>query len=650
MDFKKRLPDGEDTIFLGDTSAETVETFSKWIYTKSLDVAELRLGFYDLAYLPDQLPDFDGMDDDEEDEKDGEDSDSDYPSDGLSGIDSPSPVDWTGIFHENDNNNSTISDDSVTLAAVSPPLICDSVEHAPTTPTPTDQSDSDAAAASSLSHPVDRVTIRLLDLYTFAQQYAILRLQTDVLDLLESFREAHRAERPQLGFEVVRHACNSHGGDEADRLWKWLVQDFSQSSLDSPADVDKMCRELPSAFWRCAFKAKLAFSAAWINRMEGWDASETDAVDYLKAQLADGAAERGSLQATVDAQAEAIGNLHSQVDAQDEKRGELEEQLAVEETKVGALQLREYTDAAEIRRLEARCQNLAEARDVVQDLLDAKDAELETLKASAAAETAELQQLRDERDFQAGQCAELVARMRTVAEERYGARDLLKEQAVEIAQLQAERDLSVFQLTKVEAEKRAVGEERDVARTKLEETAVELEKLGRAESEREADAAAENTVYLQAQAVSIATVRDRLVSLADARVAELEKLQAQAATDAEQIEKLKAKVRALRSARDGLKAELASTSEQRDSLQSWLDDRTEQLGQLQLQAAADAEEKDDLLIQVRAQAEQICKLHAQAVADADATETLESQALEVAMRSAFNDFAVAPEDAWGDLN
>ncbi|KAK7946376.1 uncharacterized protein PG986_010697 [Apiospora aurea] len=598
-DFENRLTNGDDTIFLGGTSAETVETFSKWIYTRSLDVAELRLGLYDLAYLPDPLPNFGGMDDDEEDEEDGEDSDSDYPSHDLSDIDSPSSVYWTDIFLEDHNYNSTVSDDSVTLAAASPPLVGDSVQHAPTTPTPTDQSDSDAAALS-LSHPVDRVTIRLLELYAFAQQYAIPHLQNDVMSRLENFRQSHRAERPQLGFEVIRHACNSHGGNEQDELWQWLVRDFSQSALDSPADVDRMCRELPSAFWRCAFKAKLA----WINTMGHWDACETDAVDYLKAQLADDAAERGMLQAT-------------QAGAQDERLGELEEQLAVEETRVGALQMREYTDADAIRRLEARCQNLAEARDVVQDLLDAKGAELASLKASASAESAELKQLRDARDFRAEQCADLAAQLRTVAEEHIGARDLLKEQAVEIGKLRAERDHSVFQRTKAEAETRAVVEERDVARAKLEETAVELERLGRIESEKEADAAAENTVYLQSQAVSIAAVRDRLVSLADARVAEAEKLQAQAAADAEQIEKLKAKVGALRSTRDGLKADLASTSEQRDSLQSWLDNQAEQLGQLQLQAAADAEEKGDLLIQVRAQAEQICKLHAQAFVDAE---------------------------------
>ncbi|KAK8023867.1 hypothetical protein PG993_011933 [Apiospora rasikravindrae] len=625
-EFRNWLGNGDDTIFLENTSAETVETFSQWLYTKSLNIAELRFGSpFDLTYHLDLLPDYDSTGDAEDEDyeehdttDDEEDSDSDYPSDDDSGdVGSPSPIDSAGISPEDDEDSSVVSDDSETLAASSPP------------PVP-DQSESDVAAF--FPHPVDRVIVRLLDLYTFAQQYAIPRLQTDALTLLQNFREDHRAERHHLGCGVIRRACESNGDNETDPLWSWLAEDFAKSSLESPADVDAMCRELPPSFWRSAFKAKMEYDASWINIAERRMDSERDTNEYLKDQLEAGAEARGNLEGIVEAQAEKIRNLQSQVDVQAETLGEFETRHLADDAEMVALQLKGVTAEEEIQRLETRCQNIVEARDIIQDLLEGKDAELA--------------RLRDGRDLNAEQCLTLESDLRAAVSERDASQSQLEAQAAELARLEAQakaRDaLPGVLLDKDADEICAIVRERDDAQDRLKQLAVLIQ------AKRDADA--ETTLYRQAQAVSAAIARERLASLADARQAEVETLQSRAAADAERIAALQGKLRAARDARDGLqvqvewteksanriaqaasgeidelKARLASSVQQRGQLQSWLDNRTEELGQLQVQYATDAREKGELVAQVRSQARQINSLASLASEYTGTVQGLETQ-------------------------
>lgn len=350
-DFRNRLGNGGDTILLGDTSPETVDIFSHWLYTRSLDVAELRL---DSPYPEDENLDQATADKEggneaaEQGDLDGEGEDVAH----RCAFDrSPSPVHWTGIFNGQRyqvpaSSENSESGESATLRATPSPANSDHDYESAATATARwievdDTTTADLAAA--LSHPFDRVTVRLLDLYTFAQQHAIGALEQDVLALLKRHREAHRAARPRPSIDVLVYACyNDHFYAGDDPLWRWLAADFARTELGSSAAVDRMCEQLPPRFWQTAFKAKAEADAAVLETMaadisafgtdrhgcqvavEGRDRKIRD----LEASLRGKAEEVANLQAQAVADAGETERLRTQAAAAGEARRGLEAELA----------------------------------------------------------------------------------------------------------------------------------------------------------------------------------------------------------------------------------------------------------------------------------------------------------------------------------
>ncbi|KAK8037543.1 hypothetical protein PG991_000889 [Apiospora marii] len=430
-DFYNRLGDGGDTILLGDTSPETVDIFSYWLYTRSLHVAELRLVHpYDEDKNMDQTAVDNEGGNEAAEQGEGDVEGEDIVSHRGESSKSPPPVDWTGIVHRGQYRvpASSASSESATLQASPSPDHRDR-DHDPAATATTRWTEVDdstvADVAAGLAHPFDRVTVRLLDVYTFAQQYAVPALEHDVLALLKRHREAHRASRPRPSLDVLVYACyNNHFYAEDDPLWRWLAADFARTELCSPEAVDEMCRQLPPRFWQTALKAKVAADAA--------------ALETMAADMSDVAAERDGLQAAVKesqqlaaSQAEQLANMMSQEAVDDEEIERLRAEAAQgaqEQQKLSTQLHLAYADAMDklhdtraedARNLEYLTNQLADAHEELgrsQDLRSQLQAQMSQmveekmeLQRQAIADAEEMEALHLQADMDSEELARLRA-------------------------------------------------------------------------------------------------------------------------------------------------------------------------------------------------------------------------------------------------
>lgn len=283
--------------FLENTTADTVETVSHWLYAKALHIPELRLdspypvesdGLQDETSDDDEVDDGSAeeqgsVDDDDEDllselkifyqvKKDLENGDNGSVSSKTLGRYSPTHSIASYFSLPDDDNDDRASE---TTAAM--PTTCQVTAAAP------------APAPATLSHPFDRVTARLLDLYIFSQNYALPTLRHEVLDLWKQFRNFHRVQHPRQNIYVLRQACDHltfRLHYEEDPLWVWLTTDVVRAlefDLTIPnyapdtvpvAVIDDMWNDdrdqLPLEFWRSVLKEKVAADA----RMLAWSAGQ----------------------------------------------------------------------------------------------------------------------------------------------------------------------------------------------------------------------------------------------------------------------------------------------------------------------------------------------------------------------------------------
>ncbi|KAK8005605.1 hypothetical protein PG990_011642 [Apiospora arundinis] len=449
--------DRDNVLFLENTSADTVDAFSHWLYTKSLQIPELRLDFP----YPEEingLPNFETAEDDNSDiyasnddgareSKEDEDEDEDHiysSSDKGAGI----------LSHVGHGPKDSGSDSDVTLGRSSPApsrqskgsmvsmMKRGSRQRGSPAPakgsfasimsrgvkpvkraTRLSQKKKDAAASaaadavSSLRHPFDRVTARLLDLYIFAQTYELPALRADVFDLWQRFCDYHRADRPHHSLEVLRRACDHllhfrpsshrdplhHHNHNDDPLWAWLTTDFvkgldchdeerlmvdDDKAVPALAVIDEMWHDdrqtLPPAFWRAVFKGKVAAdagllsgyharllahaqaSAAKIARLEAAAQAEAEAkddsewVETRQVQVAVAASNKEAGGSAAQPEMAAVVHLGPEPSPADETIARLEAQAKADRATIEVLQAQAQDDDNKIRGLEVKVHDNAD--------------------------------------------------------------------------------------------------------------------------------------------------------------------------------------------------------------------------------------------------------------------------------------------------
>ncbi|KAK7972634.1 hypothetical protein PG988_006768 [Apiospora saccharicola] len=491
-DFRYRLENGGDTILLRDTSPETVDTFSHWLYTRSLDVAELRL---DTPYDEDKDESLDQAsvdnDGDNEAAEEGE-----CDSNGwlyehyerTDDINPTSPVDPTGNLLERDTDSASVaSSESATL------------------------------------------------------QYAIPTLERDALDLLQCHREAHRVNlNPSI--DVLVYACyNNHFYADDDPLWRWLASDFARTELCSPGSIDAMCEQLPPRFWQTAFKAKIKTAITTIDSLgAGLDAVSADH-DALETVVEERDQEIRDLKMSARCHKEQLANLHSQaaVDAEelDSLRGKALTDFMLKTAQLEEIQsFRTRTNYAE----EVRLKLVAE--------LKSKDDQLADLQAMAAADHQHMETLRNEVAAAEATKLKCVTGLKTALEQRNDYEAKFQTQAEQVRQLQSQAAADAEALASLRSEAEQVAE------LQSQESAIDQFQCERAysnaclaEADKEIkrvqamlDACAQERGNLEARINAMVEKESGLEARITRDALEIETLQMRATLDAEELTRLRA--------------------------------------------------------------------------------------------------------------
>lgn len=544
-DFSNRLQNGVDTILLGDTSPETVNTFSHWLYSRSLDVAELRLDTpYEEGERRDQASSADKDGGDEAAAEWQEVCDGELyffdPRRGGGGRTAPSPVHWTFLTRREqrgqdiDSTSSRASSESATLVGGSSPShysIDGDSDSDDDTPAAVEE-----ATAAALPHPFDRVTVRLLDLHTFAQKYAIPALERDVLALLQRHREDHRAQRPRPSIEVLAYACyNNHFYADDDPLWRWLAADFARTEMGSPGAIGAMCERLPLRFCQTAFKAKMAADAA---------ALETMAADMVAVR-----ASCDAFEFAVETRNRELHDLRAWSRAQGEDLAELQSQSAADAEKLANLQSQAAADAEEREVLQAKAKEAGEARDRYliglnlaihenKDLeahIQTQNAQARELKAQAAADADALNRLKAQAAEAEKAHDTLLQENCHVIDERSDLEARLQTQAQQVVELEAQKAADAAAVDQLRAGRMADGERIAGFQTQLAEAHEEISRF-----KNLVDGCGKERARLEARNSSLFEQKLELERRIERDADEFEDIRMQAGMDSEELARLRA--------------------------------------------------------------------------------------------------------------